>query len=254
MCPFIKIFNQNIPFYGVCITIAVMLCASLSIVKAHKFKLMLENMLIIIASSVGTGLFSGGLLYIMATYSIEEIYRDIINADFSFITNGGLVFYGGLLGGIFGALISAKYLNVKIEILEKCVVPYIPLGHAIGRVGCLMAGCCYGFEYDGIFSVKNKVYFSTITYFPIQAVEAVLNLLIMQILLLYVKKERLRYNVLFCYLINYSIMRFCIEFFRGDKERGIFMIFSTSQWISIFIFLFCIIGKKLLYNSSNNCD
>ncbi|MBQ9625007.1 MAG: prolipoprotein diacylglyceryl transferase, partial [Clostridia bacterium] len=43
------------------------------------------------------------------------------------------------------------------------------------------------------------------------------------------------------YLIAYSILRFCMEFLRYDNARGFFLFFSTSQWISIFMFLFSFI-------------
>ncbi len=244
MYPYINFLGLNIPSYGLCMSMAIILCAILCINKSRKFGLKFEDMIIISATSVGTALLSGGILYIIVSYSFEEIYNYIKRGNFSFITNGGLVFYGGLIGGILGALISGKILKINIDILEKSIVSYIPLGHAIGRIGCLLAGCCHGFEYDGIFAVKNILNSAEKAYFPIQAVEAVLNVFIMVILLLHTKKERLKYNILYLYLMMYSIVRFSLEFFRGDEIRGGFLSLSTSQWISIFIFLFCVVWKK----------
>jgi len=243
--PYIHFVGITIPSYGFCMAISIMLCGFLYINKSRKLGLFFDDMIIIAAVSVGVGILSGGLLYIFVTYSPEELFNYIKSGNFLFITNVGLVFYGGLIGGILGAIISSKILKVQIELVEKCTVPYIPLGHSIGRIGCLMAGCCYGFEYNGIFAVTNSYIFSGRTYFPIQLVEALLNLMIMLFLLLYTKRNHSKYSVLYCYLIMYTVMRFCLECFRGDEIRGGFMMLSTSQWISILIFLFCIISKYL---------
>lgn len=250
MFPYINVLGLNIPSYGLCMAIAIVLCGFLCINKSVRLGLTFEDTIIIVSASIGLGLLSGGFLYIAVTYSFEDILSFIKNGDFSFVTNSGLVFYGGLLGGVLGALTCSRTLKVKVEIFEICAIPYIPLGHAIGRIGCMMAGCCHGFEYDGIFAIKNSFINSGNRYFPIQAVEALLNILIMLLLLFLIKKEHPKHYILYCYLIMYSIMRFCLEFFRGDKIRGEFMNFSTSQWISIFIFCFCVLAIYL-YSKSN---
>ncbi|MBE6700264.1 MAG: prolipoprotein diacylglyceryl transferase [Ruminococcaceae bacterium] len=245
MYPYIKIFDFSIPSYGLCLTVAILLCSFLYINKARNFGLKVEDLIIVTAISVGTGLLFGGVLYIIVTYSIEDLFYFIKNGDLSFIKNTGLVFFGGLIGGIIGAIISAKMLKIKIEVLEKCVVPYIPLGHSIGRIGCLMAGCCYGFEYNGFLAVKNSFHPEN-TYFPTQAVESALNIIIMLFLLLYTKKGRAKYNVLCTYLIMYSTIRFSLEFLRGDEIRGVYFDLSTAQWISIIIFLFVLL--KIIFS------
>lgn len=137
-------------------------------------------------------------------------------------------------------MICIRLLKIHMQKLEESVVPYIPLGHAIGRIGCLLAGCCHGFEYSGAFAVKNILFLEGGTCFPIQAVEALLNIPIMAVLLLYSKKERPKYSILSLYLLMYSVMRFFTEFFRGDEIRGGFWLLSTSQWISIALFTVCI--------------
>ena len=126
---------------------------------------------------------------------------------------------------------------------ERSAIPYIPLGHAIGRIGCLLAGCCHGFEYYGPLAVKSEILADGKMYFPIQAVESVMNIIIMIILLLYRKKTDEKdvsgHGILILYLLLYSIMRFTNEFFRGDSVRGV-RILSTSQWISVALFVACI--------------
>ena len=215
MYPYIDFWGIRIPSYGLCMMVGFLLCGFLYIKKAGRLGATFEDMMIIAAVTVGGALLGGGLLYIFVTYSLEELWNFIKNGDFSFISGGGLVFYGGLIGGVLGAVISSKLLKVSIGVLEKSVVPYIPLGHAIGRIGCLLAGCCHGSEYDGIFAVKSGLLSIDTTFFPIQGVEALCNLVIMTALLFYAKKERPKFNLLFAYLTMYSVMRFMLEFLRG---------------------------------------
>lgn len=145
MYPFIHILNFTIPTYGLCMAIGIFLCGFLIIKKAVKSGFSFEDMLIFEAISLGAAIVGAAALYIFVTYSPKELCAMITSGDFSFLTNGGLVFYGGLLFGTAGALLSARLLKLDIENLERCVVPYLPLGHAIGRIGCLMAGCCQVF-------------------------------------------------------------------------------------------------------------
>lgn len=236
MYPYINFFKFHIPTYGLCVCIAVFLCAVFAFQKAKQHRVDTNDLTILAAVSIGCGMVGGCLLYILVTYDLATICRQIASGDLSFLKNPGTVFYGGLIGGIIGGIITVKLLKIKTEAVEACVVPYLPLGHAIGRIGCLLAGCCYGFRYDGIFAISTGFGVEGVTYFPIQAVEAVFNLLIAKILLSYAKKERSKFQILLLYLTLYSLLRFCLEFFRGDLIRGNFWVFSTSQWISLIIF------------------
>lgn len=253
MYPYIDFLGHSIPAYGLCMCFAFFICGFFVLRKAERLGLLFEDTLILIAVSIGAGLLSGALLYIAVTYRIKELLVMISNGDFSFLKNVGLVFYGGLIGGVLGGLICSKLLNINIVSLERCVVPYVPIGHAIGRIGCLLAGCCYGFPYDGVFAVRSVFSPGSNTYFPVQIVEAFFDVLIAVFLLFYTKKERSKYNVLFSYLCLYSILRFCLEFLRGDEIRGSVLFFSTSQWISVLIFVFCILvmGLRYIKNKKN---
>lgn len=247
MYPYITFGDFKIPSYGLCMAIAIFVCAFLANIRARSRGISSEDMLIFSAVIVGAFSLGGGLLYIIVSYSLSEIYQYIINFDLAFLSKGGLVFFGGLIGGITGGLVCAKVLKLEIDMLEECVVPLIPLGHAVGRIGCLLAGCCRGIEYDGVFAVENKLFSATATYFPVQALEAVLNIGITVVLLLYIKKEHHKYDVLFAYLMIYAIVRFCLEFLRGDEIRGIFLGISTSQWVSLILFFACFVFKQFIY-------
>ena len=153
----------------------------------------------------------------------------------------GLVFYGGLIGGIVGGILGIKVAKINTQLVERSVVPFLPIGHAIGRIGCLLAGCCTGKEYDGIFAIHYPSTVSELSaeqgYFPVQLLEAGINIIISITLIIYSKKQKPKYSILFLYLLLYSVMRFCLEFLRGDEIRGIYFGLSTSQCISILLLL-----------------
>lgn len=244
----------QIPSYGLMMTIGFFLCGSICLIKAKRIGVGIDEMIIVIVTSLGMALLGAGALYIIVSYKVEELIDMVISGNFSFLKKGGLVFYGGLCGGVIGAFIALKWQKIDVQNIEECIVPVIPLGHAVGRIGCLFAGCCHGMEYYGVFAVKNLLVSSEKTYFPIQGVEAILNLGLFIYLLWYVRKKRPAYCILCTYLFVYSILRFTLEFFRGDLIRGNFFMFSTSQWISIFLFFICIsrfiLIKKTKYSKN----
>ena len=158
------------------------------------------------------------------------------------VFGGGLVFYGGLIGGIFGVWGAAKYFRLEPRTMLSTIIPTLPLAHAFGRLGCHTVGCCYGVEVHGHF---GKMYTDSlfapnnVLLFPVQLTESLCDLVIFVILAVMLFRtpiEKMKNsNSLEIYLILYPVVRFILEFFRGDNVRGYFLFFSTSQWISILI-------------------
>jgi phosphatidylglycerol:prolipoprotein diacylglycerol transferase len=108
--------------------------------------------------------------------------------------------------------------------------------HAIGRIGCFCAGCCYGRAMDppfGVYFRADSVAPIGVALFPVQLLESVLNFILFIILFGYSRKPRADRQITGLYIACYGVIRFILEFFRGDGERGILWIFSTSQWISL---------------------
>ena len=243
MFPFLNIFGARIPSYGLCIVIAIVLVCILSYRRIRRDENILpqdapfEYLLLLVPVCMFSFLIGGKLLYVMVSHKMSYLAEKIGELDFSFLGGPGLVFYGGLIGGLLGTFGVAKLVKVDLIGLERDIVPFIPFGHAIGRIGCLLGGCCYGMEYSGPLAVyyeNSLVGLSPdVGYFPVQPLESVLDLIIMGVLLAYSKKKRRRGDVLFLYLLLYAVMRFTTELFRGDAYRGVFSGISTSQWISI---------------------
>lgn len=148
----------------------------------------------------------------------------------NFWLGGGFVFYGGLIAALIYLFIYSKLKDISFQSFSFLILP-LTLTHGLGRVGCFMAGCCYGRECDLFWSVslhgKNR--------HPVQLYEAI-SLMILYFILR--KRYRNKQPLIFFYLISYGTLRFILEFFRGDKIRGIYaMGLSTSQLLSILLLL-----------------
>ena len=154
---------------------------------------------------------------------------------------GGLVFYGGLLGGILGVFIYCRLYKVDFISILNVAAPMIPLMHGFGRIGCFLGGCCYGIEYHGFGNVQfpyNELIpeLNAVPRFPVQLLEAALNFLMCLVLLYLLKYKKVRKGQLMgIYLLYYTVVRYLLEYLRGDKIRGSVGIFSTSQIISILL-------------------
>ena len=119
--------------------------------------------------------------------------------------------------------------------------PGIALGHVIGRLGCLMAGCCYGRPADVPWAITFTDPFAfanvgtplNVPLHPTQVYEAGAELIILILLLATERKGRTYPGRTFWgYMLLYAVSRFAIEFYRAD-ERGFLMGLSTSQFISV---------------------
>ena len=164
------------------------------------------------------------------------------------IINSGFVFYGGVIGAALCIWILAGIMKRdRVEMLNF-VIPCFTAFHCLGRIGCLLEGCCYGIE------STTEVYIAGATRVPVQLYEAIVLLLITAALLgieFYKGKQGSRYNLLPVYILLYAPARFFLEMLRGDKLRGVSDIvinyatsdggfrwefsLSTSQLISILL-------------------
>jgi phosphatidylglycerol:prolipoprotein diacylglycerol transferase len=160
--------------------------------------------------------------------------------------NGEIVFYGGLLGGLLGLLLYCRIFRRSLLPYINLAAPGIAAGHAFGRMGCFLGGCCYGREthYDNPFAVtfpkqadiRLAPYVAPpgIPRLPVQLFEsAFLFLLCIVLCVVYRKVKHIPGICAAIYMFAYGVWRFIIEFWRGDTIRGYWAGFSTSQWISV---------------------
>lgn len=153
-----------------------------------------------------------------------------------YLTSGFVVF-GGIIGGILSCLVFARSRGWDFIKYFDLFMPSIALAQGFGRIGCFMAGCCYGKETESFLSVTFPADpFSQApagqALIPTQLISSCLNFLNCIILTIYARHSNRDGKVGGLYLILYSIGRFFLEFFRGD-DRGMIGVLSTSQFISL---------------------
>jgi len=191
------------------------------------------GIIIIIAAIVGAK-----LLLVAVDFNY---YRGHPAEIFSLARSGG-VFYGGLIAAVLAAFWYLRRHKMPVWVTCDVFAPGIALGHAIGRVGCLFAGCCFGrpttLPWGIVFSDPFAAsYVGTplgVHLHPTQLYEAGAELLILVFLLAFERKGRSYPGRTFwAYMLLYAISRFVIEIFRGDPRGVVFGVMSTSQFISV---------------------
>ena len=175
-----------------------------------------------------------------------------------YIWEGGFVFYGGFIGALLCSIWYCRKHKRNFFLVADTLIPSVALGHFFGRLGCLAAGCCWGVEAhpDVAFAIqfpegalahssmlRSGVIAHGAEFTPhvhaVQLYEAIGELTIFFILIVMRSIKRFHGQVLLTYLFLYPILRTSLEFIRGDKERGEYLVLgfklSTSQIISIVI-------------------
>jgi phosphatidylglycerol:prolipoprotein diacylglycerol transferase len=157
-------------------------------------------------------------------------------------SGSGFVFYGSLLTCIPVMLWYFKKIKVPVLGMLDVMAVVTCIVHGFGRVGCFMAGCCYGLPTDGFLSVvfSNPICQAEPLHtplYPTQLFEAAFIFSILIVLLVLKKKKKFDGQLFLIYLMVYAVGRGVLEMFRGDVERGFLIenILSNSQFISILV-------------------
>lgn len=167
-----------------------------------------------------------------------------------YINSCGFVAYGGIIGGLVSGYVYSKHEKIDTEKVMDSLACTFPISHSVARVGCFFSGCCYGIEYDGLFSVKY--WDKDFCCLPWQLLEAMLDFILGIIIYRIVEQKKYQGKCVWIYLSVYSVYRFCLEFVRGDEIRGVWGLFSASQYISIGVILFIVIKQQFNNKKSHN--
>lgn len=191
------------------------------------------------------GFLGGKILHIIVEF------KNFMADPMSVIGSEGFVVYGGIITGIATIYVYCRIKKLDFLKYIDLFAAAVPLNQALGRVGCLLAGCCYGRPTDSRFSLvfpENCCAPAGIKLVPTQPIMAVGNAVFFVVILLYylstctkksgdeqipAKREYIPGIPTAMYLMLYSTGRFIIEFFRDDY-RGAVGVLSTSQFIAIF--------------------
>lgn len=255
MCSHIDFYGYPINSYGLMVVFGLAACILYAVLEVKKRSEIKDYVVIFSALWIALGIFVGSHVLYGIT-NIGKIFKLFQNASLyfaDFLTGtalfltliGGMVFYGGLIGGAIALLIYLKKTKKDVAAYCDFFVPCIPLFHFFGRIGCFLSGCCYGIEFPIGFTYTDSVVTEAngVCRLPLPLIEACLNLVIFAVLLFcYNKRKMAKGHMVLVYCFTYPVVRFTDEFFRGDKIRGFLGPFSTSQWISL-----CIFATALVY-------
>jgi phosphatidylglycerol:prolipoprotein diacylglycerol transferase len=181
-------------------------------------------------------------------------WQDFLADPLSFfrVWEGGLVFYGGAIGGFLGLCIASRRGDEPLLALTDVFAAPLLLGQAFGRIGCFSAGCCYG-------RVTTKPWGVTFTnpeslaplfqkLHPTQLYESAGALVLFLAALAVTRKSRHRGWATAFYCVAYGILRFSLEFLRGDDRGAFHAHLSPSQWGSLLLIgLGAAVGSAIVF-------
>lgn len=231
----LTIGKLTIHSYGLMIAIGILAAYFTAEYRAKKQGLDYDKVFGLVIWCVIFGFLGSKILYFITIF--DQIIKDPSIMIRSLAD--GWVVYGGIIGGIIGGFLYCKRNKLPSLRFFDIGLASVALAQGFGRIGCFLAGCCYGVETDSVFSITfthSDFAPNNVSIVPTQLISSVLDFLLAFFLIIISKRKK--YKPGQCtglYLICYGVGRFILEFFRGDLIRGSVGFLSTSQFISIFI-------------------
>ena len=176
------------------------------------------------------------LLYV--AINLDDYTHNLL--DIFKIWNGGLVFFGGFITATLAAVVFCRIKGLEVWKTADVLAPGLALGHALGRFGCLFAGCCFGKVCDlpiaVTFSHPQSLAPLNVPLHPTQLYMVGTNFIIFLILLAIQRRKRFNGMVFLSYVMLYSVFRAAVEYFRGDfRGDFVFEFISLSQGIGLVV-------------------
>ena len=165
------------------------------------------------------GAIIGARILYVVSYWHESFEGRPIGEIFA-VWNGGLVYYGGLIGATLACALYLRRKKLPIWKVADVVAPSIALGSAFGRIGCLLNGCCYGracnLPWAIRFPADNPLHPPTYPVHPTEIYDSLLNLCLYIGLAWLYRRKKFDGQVMAFYLVGYALLRSFVELFRGD--------------------------------------
>lgn len=223
--------------YGLMIALGILACIAMGMYRARKKSMNDEAVLDIAIFGVLFGFVGAKALYVIVEFP------SFLKEPMSVLGSEGFVVYGGIIAGVVAAIIYCRIKHLNFLEYFDLLIPSVALAQGFGRIGCFLAGCCYGKEtsaFWGITFPEGSLAPSGVKLIPTQLLSSAGDFLIMFLLLAYSKHSKKTGNVGFLYMLLYGVGRFFLEFLRSD-DRGTVGMLSTSQFISIGIVLLALL-------------
>ncbi|HSB05344.1 MAG TPA: prolipoprotein diacylglyceryl transferase [Thermodesulfobacteriota bacterium] len=237
MCPILlQLDGFTVYAYGSILALGIVVGGILILLKARREKISLERVIELFFLAIFSGLVGSRGLYVLIEL---PLFRENPVKIFR-IWEGGLVFYGGLLLAVAMTIGYMKWYQLPIWKMADLFAPSVALGLFFARIGCFMAGCCYGKETSlpwGItFTDPHSLARLNIPLHPTQFYEAAGGFALFLFLTRREKRKSYDGQIFWLFLLLYSVLRFLIEIVRDDPRGFLFgMFLSTSQTVGIFL-------------------
>ncbi len=203
--------------------------------KIHPANIIDISIISIISGYLGGRIFH--VLFSMPGYYLENPEQVL------YFWKGGYAIYGAIIVPVFFIYLYVRRKNIKLTVVTDALAPAISIGTAIGRIGCLLEGCCYGKVTSATWAINGP---NGQLVHPTQIYLSLHGLIMFFILAWSFKRKKYDGYITYLYFILYSSGRFIIEIFRAD-ERGGFLGLSSFQIISIIILVWS--TQRIVANS-----
>jgi len=242
---FYFVFHLPVYSYGLMLTVSVLLGRWLAIRLAERAGIEWS-----LADRCATWTFVGAivgsrLLYVATNPDQFDHVLDILAW-----WKGGVVAYGGFLGGLAAAMLFCRLHAIRLLTWADGVAPSLCVGLALTRIGCFLGGCDFGRVWDGPWAVRFPAgspafvehrllgllpagAATSLPVHPTQLYESLAGLLLLCVVLAVRRRQRASGYALVAFAVGYGVLRYLIEIVRADPDRGVIGPWSTSQFIAI---------------------
>jgi phosphatidylglycerol:prolipoprotein diacylglycerol transferase len=196
------------------------------------------------------GVIGARLAYVAEHWSAEfaNCYADILRVD-----QGGLMFYGGVAGAALALFLFVRQRHEPFLALSDLLLAVLPLGHAFGRMGCFLNGCCHGRISSHALAISYPPHtppwfqqldqhqitadaVRSLPVLPTQLFEAGANFLLFLLLYHVYRRNASQHGIVTAlYFLGYALIRFFLEPLRGDPRLQVGF-FTIGQFISLILF------------------
>ena len=236
------IFGLTIHGYGLMIGLGTVLCLLWAERRAKERGLDTDFLYTLFLLALIFGWSGAKLLYVITVFPV------FLQDPWSVLGSEGFVVYGGILTGVATVYLLCRRHKQSFAVWADLLLPAVALAQGFGRLGCFLAGCCYGRPTTlpiGVVFPAGSFAPAGVPLLPTQLISAAGDLLLAALLARLDRRPHPAGQVGCLYLIFYSVGRFLIEFLRNDY-RGEVGFLSTSQFISVGVLLAALLTLRTL--------
>lgn len=228
--------------YGLMLVLAFFVCVYLASLQAKKEGVDPESIFNLCFFVFIFGIIGARVFYVLYDFSFYLRHP----LEIVMLQHGGMAWFGGLIFGSAAAIVFLKRNKLGLLKTLDLLVPFVALAQAIGRIGCLLNGCCYGRPSE------FGLYFKNIgqVLIPTQFYSALLLILIFLVLRFIQNRKHATGEVFCAYLFLYSIKRFFIEFFRNDSPKSFYGL-TLFQVLALLTFVVSLLVFIKILRSKN---